>query len=85
MLRRDMAKRKRRIPESLDVAGAAAFLELSEPRLLERVARRQIPFRRSNGQVIFIRRDLEAFLDALERCRVPEAINNLDLAVRVIS
>lgn len=63
----------------LDLRGGAAFLGLTEKMLRARVARRLIPFRRFGGRIVFVRRDLETFLAALEGCSAEEAVDNLKM------
>ena len=52
----------------LDVRGAAAFLGVTEKTLRARVARHQVPFRVWGGRVVFVRAELERFLDELPGC-----------------
>ena len=61
----------------MDVASAAAFLGESEKAVRAQVARRLIPFRRCGGRIVFLRYELEAFLNALEGCPLEEALLNV--------
>ena len=63
--------------ELLDVSAAARMLGWSEKMLRARVVRRTIPFRRLGARLVFRRRDLEAFMAALEGCGVEEALANV--------
>jgi hypothetical protein len=63
-------KKKRIAGTILDVTGAAGLLYGEEREKLERpiramVARHQIPFRKLNGRVVFIRSELEEFINSL--------------------
>lgn len=60
--------------EVLDVAAAASLLGTTEKTIRARVARRTIPFRRWGGRVVFLRRELLAFLQGLEGVDVREAL-----------
>ena len=52
----------------LDVREAAAFLGVTEKTLRARVARHQVPFRVWGGRVVFVRTELDEFLDQLPGC-----------------
>lgn len=62
--------------EVLDVAAAASLLGTTEKTIRARVARRTIPSRRWGGRVVFLRRELLAFLQGLEGVDVREALAN---------
>jgi hypothetical protein len=62
----------------LDVRGAA-FLGLTEKTLRARVARHQVPFRVWGGRVVFVRADLERFLDELPGCTLGETGLEMEL------
>ncbi len=68
--------------ELLDVKACAQFLGPSEHTVRARVRRREIPFRRLGGRIVFIRKELELFLSNLEGCSVKEATNNLEAKKR---
>lgn len=61
----------------LDVRSAAAFLGVTEKTLRARVARQTVPFRRLGGRVIFLKSELEAFLESLPGCDLTEALENV--------
>lgn len=61
-------------PDVLDVSGCAALLGTTEKAIRARVDRRQLPFRRLGGRIIFLRSELMAFLDALPGCRPTETL-----------
>jgi len=56
----------------LDVRGAAALLGVTEKTLRARIARHQVPFRVWGGRVVFVRAELERFLDKLPGCSLTE-------------
>jgi len=56
----------------LDVRAAAAFLGVTEKMLRARVARHQVPFRVWGGRVVFVRAELDRFLDQLPGCSLNE-------------
>ena len=58
----------------LDVATAAGLLGITERTLRARVARKQVPFRHWGGRVVFVRHELERWIDTLEGCSVAEAL-----------
>jgi hypothetical protein len=62
--------------EVFDVSGAAAFTGETDKAIRARVARRSIPFRRWGGRIVFLRSELSEFLQALEGCKVQEALAN---------
>jgi hypothetical protein len=62
----------------MDVESASAFLGQSEQATRAQVVRRQVPFRRRGGRVVFLRADLEQFLAALPDCDVKEALANAE-------
>lgn len=63
--------------ELLDVSAAATFLGSSEKVVRARVARRLLPFRRFGGRIVFLRKDMEAFIADLPGCTLEEAQQNL--------
>ncbi len=69
-------------PEILYIAGAARFLGTTEKAVRQQIARRQLPFRRRASRIFFIRAELERFLDALDGCRVDEALENVAVRER---
>jgi len=56
----------------LDVREAAALLGVTEKTLRARIARHQVPFRVWGGRVVFVRGELERFLDKLPGCSLDE-------------
>ena len=62
--------------EWLDVKNAARLLGLTEKAVRARVARRQVPFRRLGGRVLFNRHELGQWLEKLDGCGVGEALTN---------
>jgi hypothetical protein len=63
---------------ALDVRGASVFYGGTEKRTRGYVARRQIPFRRLGGRIIFLRAELEQWLTTLDGCTLDEARTNLE-------
>jgi excisionase family DNA binding protein len=63
--------------ELLDVSKGALLLGCTEKGLRRRIERREIPFRRLGGRVVFLRSELEAFLGALPGCLLEEALGNV--------
>ena len=69
---------RRRIDGSLlDVASASAFLGVTERTLRARVARKQVPFRHWGGRVVFVRRELEKWIETLDGCTIAEAAEHV--------
>ena len=61
----------------LDIAQGAEFLGITQRALRARVARHQVPFRKMGGRVVFVRVELEKWIEALEGCDVKEALANV--------
>jgi hypothetical protein len=61
----------------LSVGVAASFIGESEKTIYGQVARRLIPFRRCGGRIVFLRHELEAWMNALEGCPLEEALANV--------
>lgn len=61
----------------LDVRGAAELLGVSQKVVRARVHRHLLPFRRFGGRVLFVRDELERFVDELPGCSAQEAKHNL--------
>lgn len=61
----------------MDVATAAHFLGTTPKAVRAKVDRRLIPFRRCAGRIVFIRKELEEFLNALYGCPLDEALANV--------
>lgn len=64
--------------ELLDVATAAALLGTTPKGVRARIARRTIPFKRLGGRLVFLRHELENFIETLDGCSVSEARANLE-------
>ena len=62
---------------ALDVRSASALLGAKEKHTRGLVERRQIPFRRLGGRIIFLRGELLAWLSALDGCSLEEAQSNM--------
>ncbi len=62
------------------VPEAGDFLGMSEKAVRARVARRQIPFKKLGGRIVFSRRELEEFIErGLDGgCSLDEALKNLE-------
>lgn len=65
-------------PELLTVTTAAEFLGTTEKALRARVDRKQIPFRKWRGKIVFIRGELEEYFHSLPGCSLEEALRNED-------
>ena len=61
----------------LDLHGGAEFCGWTEKAMRGKVERRLVPFRRVGGRIVFIRRELEAFMTALPGCSLDEALSNV--------
>lgn len=78
----DQADKKtgpRRISGTLlsDMVGMGAQLGLTQKALYNRVARGEIPHRKLQGRIVFVRTEIEAFLAALPGVSLEEALSNL--------
>jgi hypothetical protein len=62
----------------LDVCCGSIFLGWSEKKTRAMVERRLIPFRRLGGRIMFLRSELEAWLQNLDGCSLEEALKNLE-------
>ena len=60
----------------LDLRSATVFLGGTEKQTRGMVARRLIPFRRLGGRIIFLRSELQAWLQNLPGCTLEEAQAN---------
>jgi len=63
----------------MDIANGAAFLGVSKKTMRARVARATVPFRRLGGRIVFLKTELEEFLQALDGVNLKEALSNLRL------
>ena len=64
---------------TLDVCGAARLLGVSDRLIRGRLSRGLLPCRRYSGRIIFLRDELEAFIEALPGTTVNEARKNLSI------
>jgi hypothetical protein len=64
--------------EVMDVATAAAWLGVKDKCVRARVARRQLPYRRWGGRVVFLKAELLAYLGRLPGVTLEQAIGNND-------
>lgn len=62
---------------TLDVAGVAAWLGWTEKRVRSCVARGRLPYRRDGGRILFLRSEIEVFLNALPGLHLDEALANV--------
>lgn len=62
----------------LGVRECAAFLGGTEKHMRGLIARRLIPFRRLGGRIIFLRAEVEAWLENLPGCTADEARGNIE-------
>jgi len=70
---------KQPTPEAclLTVAETAKLLGTTEKAIRERVARRVLPFRRICARVMFVRNELESFIEQSSGCSLQEALVNI--------
>jgi len=64
-------------PKYFDVSSAAVFLGMTEKAIRGRIARRQVPFKKLGGRIVFSRAELERYLEKLDGPTAMEAIANL--------
>ena len=57
----------------LDVSSTAEFFGMTEKGIRKRVERRMIPFRKWGGRIVFVKEELEKFVDSLPGCSLDEA------------
>ena len=62
--------------ELLDVGALADWLGISDDMVRSRVTRRQLPFKRWGGRIVFLRSQVTEFFDKLEGVSVEEAAGN---------
>lgn len=75
--RAEPGTRRRLAGELLDVAAAAGLLGTTDKMIRARVARGLMPHRRWGGRIVFVRKDLIAFLAGLEGVTADEALANI--------
>ena len=61
---------------TLYIPEAAQDLGITEKALRAKVDRRMVPFRRWGSRIVFLRGELEKYLDELPGCRIEEALEN---------
>ena len=62
--------------EVMDIAACAAFLKTTEKAIRHRIERRQLPFRRFGGRIIFLKEEVIAFIRTLPgHAPDPEQLN----------
>jgi hypothetical protein len=69
--------RRRFDGELLDIAGVAVLLGISEKAARARIGRQLLPYRRLNGRIVLLRRELMEFLDKLPGVSVATALENV--------
>ncbi len=63
--------------EVMDITAVAeCWFRGSEKAVRSRIARRTLPFKKFGGRIVCLRKDLEAFFNALDGCSVQEALIN---------
>lgn len=60
----------------LHIPEAAQELGITEKALRARVSRRVVPFRRWGSRIVFLRNELEKYLEELPGCQLDEALEN---------
>jgi hypothetical protein len=60
----------------LDVRCGSLFLGWSEKRTRGLIERRLVPFKRMGGRIVFLRSELEAWVQSLDGCTLDEAKTN---------
>jgi len=63
---------------TLDVRQVAAFLGWSEKRVRGHIARQTLPYRKQGGRILFLRSELERFIDNLPGTTVEAAMTNVE-------
>ena len=61
----------------LDVRSLAHYWGTSEHTIRARARRRQIPFKKMNGRLLFLKNDIDRYLEQLPGCDLDEAVENL--------
>lgn len=59
----------------LDVKGVASLLGLTEKGLRRQVDRRRVPYRRLGRKVVFIKSEIEAWMNALPGAKLEEVLS----------
>ncbi len=63
----------------MDLRHGAFFLGMKEKMLRARVARGTVPFRRLGGRIIFLKSELQQFLESLDGVNLHQALVNLKI------
>ena len=56
----------------LDVLGLSEFLGVGQKAIRERVSRKEIPYRKLGGRIVFVRSEIEKFVEGLPVIRLDE-------------
>ena len=64
----------------MDIGRGAAFLGLPPKAARARIERGTLPYRRLGGRIVFLRRELERFLESLDGVTLDEALSNLRIS-----
>ncbi len=62
----------------MDVRGLASYLGTSEHCVRSRVRRREIPFKKMGGRLLFLKHEIDRYLEQLPGCDRDEAVQNLE-------
>ncbi len=62
----------------MDVRGLASYLGTSEHCVRSRVRRREIPFKKMGGRLLFLKHEIDQYLEQLPGCDLEEAVQNLE-------
>ena len=62
----------------MDVRGLAVYLGTSEHCVRSRVRRREIPFKKMGGRLLFRKHEIDRYLEQLPGCDLDEAVQNLE-------
>ncbi len=62
----------------MDVLGLASYLGTSEHTIRSRVRRREIPFKKMGGRLLFLKHEIDRYLEQLPGCDLDEAVQNLE-------
>jgi len=63
---------------TLDVHQVAAFLGWTEKRVRGHIARQTLPYRKQGGRILFLRSELERFIDNLPGTTLETAMKNVE-------
>ncbi len=62
---------------AMDIPHGAAFLGIPVKAARARIARGTLPYRRMGGRLVFLKTELEQFLQSLDGVNLHEALSNL--------